>query len=147
MGTFIRIGFDAIEAQVPAKPGLYEIYTQEGVPLKVGIGGNLRRRLLQHRESRQKYLLLRLGGSWSNPADVTSKRSILAKHLYFANPVTGFDLTTEQGRQQFLLKKCYLQFQVTSTREEARELEKVLEAEGRFQFVGRTEKASQSGGA
>lgn len=63
--------------------GLYEIQTQDGRPLKVGISKQLCRRLCQHRASRQKPLRLKPGGHRSNPSDVISKQSVLAKHLYY----------------------------------------------------------------
>ncbi len=137
MSTSAKVGFKDIEIHIPAEPGIYEIYTHDGEPLKVGISLNLRKRLRQHRESKQKYLRLKPGGDWGNPAHVESKRSILAKHLYFAESMKGFDLQTELGRQQFLLGECYILFRVTATKAESRELEKILEAEGRFRFAGR----------
>lgn len=68
-----RIRFSEIETAVPSAPGLYEIVTDEGGLLKVGISGNLRRRFSQHRQSRQSRLKLKEGGDWSNPSDVMSK--------------------------------------------------------------------------
>ncbi len=136
MAKLIRIKFGDIET-VPTAPGFYEIHSNNGVPLKVGIGANLRRRLRQHRESRQKYLKLKPGGCWSNPDHVMSKRSILAKHLYFEEPKKNYDLKTENGRREFLSKECYIFFRVTISRAEARELEKISEREGRFRYMGR----------
>ena len=133
----IRIKFGDIDSTVPTSPGIYEIHTNNDVPLKVGISANLQRRLLQHRESRQKYLNLRLGGTWSNPDHVISKRSILAKHLYFEETRGDYDLKTENGRREFLSKECYILFRVTKSRTDARELEKLLERKGRFRYAGR----------
>ncbi|MFC6340098.1 hypothetical protein [Pseudomonas karstica] len=133
-----RIRFSEIEATVPAAPGLYEIVTDEGGMLKVGISGNLRKRLVQHRQSRQSRLKLKEGGQWSNPSDVMSKQSILAKHLFFRSPVTGFDLKTEAGRQVFLEQRCHVLVTVTLTREEAREMERLKEQSGAYPFVGVT---------
>ncbi|MGB6242802.1 MAG: hypothetical protein WBF69_10025 [Castellaniella sp.] len=137
MQDFARASFVDIEKAIPARPGIYGIYTLDNVPLKVGISVNLRRRLRQHKESKQKYLSLRPNGSWENPADVKSTRSILAKHLYFWT-ADGFNLKCETGRQRYLLDNCYILFKTTESREEAREIEKRLEATGGFQFVGRT---------
>ncbi|EIK94777.1 hypothetical protein PMM47T1_19813 [Pseudomonas sp. M47T1] len=47
------IRFSEIEAAVPTAPGLYEIVTDQGELLKVGISVNLRKRLIQHRQSKQ----------------------------------------------------------------------------------------------
>lgn len=125
MENFQRTSFADIEKEVPASPGIYEIYTLDDMPLKVGISVNLRRRLRQHRQSRQKYLLLRTGGDWSNPADVKSTRSILAKHLYFST-ADGFDLKREAERQRYLIDYCYILFKATDSREAAREFPRVL---------------------
>ena len=141
----IRIEFGDIETIDLTAPGYYEIHTNNDVPLKVGIGANLRRRLMQHRESRQKYLKLKPDGSWSNPGDVISKRSILAKHLYFAEPKKNYDLKTENGRREFLLKECYILFRITISKAEARELEKASEREGRFQYMGRVSARGEQG--
>lgn len=132
-----RIRVSEIELYVPALPGLYEIYKDDGEALKVGIGINLRKRLIQHRRSRQSRLILKAGGDWNNPADVRSAQSILAKHLYFAGCIDGYDLRTEAGRQAFLQGRCYIRFRVTASREEARLLERALEAGGAFPFQGR----------
>lgn len=137
-----KIRFSEIETALPSAPGLYEIVTDEGKLLKVGISGNLRRRLLQHRQSKQSRLKLKEGGEWSNPNDVLSKQSILAKHLYFHPPVTGYDLKTEAGRQAFLEQQCHLLVTVTLTREEAREMERLKEQSGAYQFVGVTKTSS-----
>ena len=137
-----KIRFSEVETAVPSAPGLYEIVTDEGKLLKVGISGNLRRRLIQHRQSKQNRLKLKDGGDWSNPSDVLSKQSILAKHLFFQTPVTGYDLKTEAGRQCFLEQRCHLLITVTLTRHEAREMEKLKEQSGAYQFVGDTKVAS-----
>src|SRR5688572_6584182 len=81
MKAFTRVSFDEIKAKVPTGPGIYKIYTLKDEPLKVGIAGNLQKRLRQHRDSRQKYLQLKPRGTWANRSDVVSKRSILAKHF------------------------------------------------------------------
>jgi hypothetical protein len=137
---YVRITFADVATLVPEKPGLYEIYTLDGIPLKVGISINLRKRLTQHAESKQKYLVCK-NGDWSNANNLTSKRSILAKHLYFYK-ANGYDLTLENDRQRFLKNECCILFLVTANREEARELEREREAGGRFQFVGRAQGAN-----
>jgi hypothetical protein len=135
-GNLSQIRFSEIEQFVPSQPGLYEIYKSDGEALKVGIAVNLRKRLIQHRRSRQSRLLLKSCGCWSNPADVRSRQSILAKHLYFARTIDGYSLETEAGRQAFLEECCYITFIVTTTREEARALERLKEASGAFRFAG-----------
>lgn len=75
--------FSEIETAVQSAPGLYEIVTDEGKLSKVGISGNQRRGLIQHRPSKQSRLKLKDAGDWSNPNDVMSKQSILVKHLFF----------------------------------------------------------------
>lgn len=133
-----RIKFSEIKQKVAAKPGIYEIYTFQGVPLKVGIAKNLKRRLLAHGESKQAYLKKNTEGRVNNPSDLTSKRSILAKHLYFDSSITvEYDLKTEQGRKSFLENNCYIKIEITKTRELAREIEKVRESIGKFRYVGR----------
>ncbi|MGA4069393.1 hypothetical protein ACI2T9_23160 [Ralstonia nicotianae] len=133
-----KIPFNKIEDVVPRdKPGIYEIHTIAGVPLKVGISGNLRKRLLQHRASRQSGLRLKPSGDFSNPSDVKSKASILAKHLYFDRTITAeYDLTNEAGRRSFLQDRCYIIFEVTKDRVEARDIERQREENSSFRYVG-----------
>jgi len=136
MSTKIRFG--EIESLPPAKSGIYEIHTDEGIPLKIGIGKDIRKRLLQHRASKQQRLRLKVRGNRENPNDVESKQSILAKHLYYDRSIaTNYDLTTEEGRQAFLLDKCHIVFEITSTRAYAQELELALEHPKNFRYVGR----------
>ncbi|MDO8962080.1 MAG: hypothetical protein Q7V02_08260 [Methylophilus sp.] len=130
----IKVLFSDVESKVTDAPGLYEIYTNSGVALKVGISSNLRKRLIQHSESKQHYLFCP-SGDWSVPKNVTSKRSILAKHLYFLS-AHGYDLKLESERQRFLKKECYILLRPTKTQAEARELEKVQESTDKFWFVG-----------
>lgn len=138
MHNYEEILFSEIKTKVPQKSGLYEIYTKDHIPLKVGISSNLCKRLSNHYASRQNALKLKVNGNWTNRADVVSKSSILAKHLYFSNEFNAFDLKTEEGRQRFLKENCYIKFFVTPTREDARAIEKKIEAEGKFPFVGKT---------
>jgi hypothetical protein len=129
--------FSEIERDVPAQAGIYEIHTFTGIPLKVGIGGDLRKRLLQHRASKQSALRLKAGGQRCNPSDVRSKESILAKHLYYdTSLVADYDLRSEAGRRMFLKEKCYFIFELTANRAEARELEKLREDRSQFRYVG-----------
>lgn len=133
MSTKVR--FTRISQDIPPSPGIYEILTDDGTSLKVGIGANLRQRLLQHRASLQSCLRLKPGGHWSNPGDVISKRSILAKHLYYDRSLTRrYDLTSEADRRRFLEERCYVEFELTETKEKARELEKIREQQGRFRY-------------
>lgn len=130
-GAFVP--FTNIES-IPEATGAYQIWTEEGVPLKVGVALNLRKRLRQHRTSRQlKYV----GGDPSLPAAWRSKSSILAKHLYFdRSRDTAYDLSTQQGRQRYLDEKCVITYIITSSRNEARLIEMELEITGRFAYCG-----------
>jgi hypothetical protein len=133
----MRINFSEINEKVPASPGFYEIYRNDDLLLKVGIGVNIRSRLLQHRASLQSCLVLKPNGNWLNPNDVVSKKSILAKHLYFDQTITkNYDLTTQDGRRNFLINDCYIIFKETEKIEEARILEQSRENEGNILYVG-----------
>jgi hypothetical protein len=132
-----RITFDQIKATVEPKPGIYEIHTNGGIPLKVGIGGDIQCRLLDHGASRQSGLRLKAGGNRNSPSDVESKKSILAKHLYYDTAIAPkYDLTTESGRRTFLQEQCYIVFEIVETVERAKELEVVREGSGHFRYVG-----------
>lgn len=62
---------------------------------------------------------------------------MLAKHLYYDQSVTiEYDLTTEAGRRSFLLERCYILFEVTKDRMEARDIERQREGIGSFRYVG-----------
>ncbi len=129
------IRFSEIE-NIEEMPGIYEIYTDSGVALKVGIATSLRKRLLQHRASRQSCLKLKPGGQWNNPNDVMSKGSILAKHLYYDGSIAAdYDLCAETGRRAFLYERCYVVFEITRTKTEARELEKDRESDSRYRYL------------
>jgi hypothetical protein len=133
-----KIRFDEINSVVPAKPGIYEIRTDMGTALKVGIADNLLKRLRQHRDSRQSCLRLKPGGKRCNPDDVVSKGSVLAKHLYYDRSITAdYDLESEAGRRRFLVDKCHIVFEVTETKKVARQLEKPRERDGSFRYVNR----------
>lgn len=45
-------------------------------------------------------------------------------------------ITSEAGRRGFLKEQCYLVFEVTTSREEAEEREKIRELDGRSRYVG-----------
>lgn len=136
---FNRISFAEITSEVPKAPGIYEIWTKSEIPLKVGISKDLRKRLKQHAASRDSGLKVEKGldGIPTDPAHITSKGSILAKHLFFDRALAGneYDLTTEAERQKYLQDKCYIRFLVTATRDEARRLEKTLEKSGKFRYA------------
>ena len=102
-----RISFAEIAKEVDEVPGIYEIWTQSEIPLKVGISKNLGKRLEQHAASRDSGLK-GLDSNPEQPAQLTSKGSILAKHLYFDRVLTetkDYDLTTEVGK--YLNKEGY----------------------------------------
>ncbi|MBI4244098.1 MAG: hypothetical protein HY606_08420 [Planctomycetes bacterium] len=136
-----KIKFDEIETKVSEIPGIYEIYTNSGIPLKVGIGKNIKERLLQHRSSRQSALKLKPGGCFDNPNDVKSKKSILAKHLYYDESITDdFDLKSESGRRAFLASVCCIDFKYTGTKADARQLETIRQREVSWRYIGKVEK-------
>lgn len=123
---------------VQCKPGVYEIHTLAGTPLKVGIADDLHARIQQHAESYQSRLVLKPGGHRRYPEDVSSKRSILAKHLYFDGALTAeYDLRKEVGRQTFLADQCQVFIRYTRNRETARKIEIKREQSGIFRYVGR----------
>lgn len=135
MTSFVNLG------SVPECPGLYEIHTNGGRALKVGIAGNLRLRLSNHFRSRQSRLKLVEGGSWRNPDDVRSKQSILAKHLFFDGSITSkYDLKTEEGRRSFLEHECVVRYVCTADRNAARTLEQRRERSRKYRYCGRTER-------
>ncbi len=132
-----RIRFDEIKTVAPSESGIYEIHMNSGIALKIGIGVNLKKRLLNHYCSYQSCLRLKYQGNWNQPNDVKSKGSILAKHLYYDHSLAPeYDLTTQQGRRTFLSDQCYIIFETTLTREEARKLELSREKPSAFRYVG-----------
>jgi len=136
--VLLTIRFSEIEARIaPGQPGLYEIRTLSGEKLKVGMAKDLRDRLVAHRASRQSGLRLKPGGDWSRPDDVDSKKSILAKHLYYDEAIApDYDLKTEAGRRAFLSEACIILVEPTNSRQRARDLEKKREDRGGFRYFG-----------
>jgi hypothetical protein len=57
------------------------------------------------------------------------------QHLFF-DQHKNYDLKTEVGRQQ-LQTECYVRFLPTRTRAEARDMEREMERDGRWRYVGR----------
>lgn len=133
-GRWLRFGRAVSIA--PNRPGIYEIQIGR-IKLKVGIAGNLRRRLRQHACSRQQYLVSEDPEPWLDPSQVRSRASILAKHLYFDRSIApGFDLRAEEGRRTFLAQNCKVRFEETMTREQARIRERELEASNAYRYFG-----------
>ncbi len=133
----MKVRFADIDVRVPKAPGVYEVHTDAGVPLKIGIAVNLLTRLKSHRASRESGLRWREGSDRTNPDDVVSKSSILAKLLYFDTALTAtFDLKTELSRRRFLAERCYL-LVTPMTLEEALRVENEGERSDRFRYVGR----------
>jgi hypothetical protein len=106
-------------SDVPQKRGLYQIYRNDGTPLKVGISDNLRRRLMtNHRVS-------------------NTDNSMLAVHMKLDASLTpDYDFAKRTHRQQFLKKECYILWEVIEDKEELRRREKELEATGSFRYTG-----------
>jgi hypothetical protein len=134
----MNIRFSEIDTEVPNQPGIYEIHTDTGVALKVGIASNLRKRLRQHRASLQSCLPLKKpDGDRSDPNQVQSKRSILAKHLYYDTSIApGIDLRLQLERRLFLEQKCHIVFTVAETIAQAREWERQREGSGVYRYTG-----------
>lgn len=128
--------FEEAVTAAPRSPGFYEIKTDREL-LKIGIATDLRRRLRQHARSKQSRLKSRLPEPWVEPSQVTSKGSILAKHLYFDHSLTrGYNLRIEKERLAFLREQCWVCFTPTRTREAARQFEMKAEASGSYRYVG-----------
>src|SRR5262245_6793387 len=115
--------------QLRRKPGLYEVLRGR-IRLKVGISGDLGKRLTQHAKSLQRKLKSVHPEPWVDPSHVRSNGSILAKHLYFDKTIAfrDYDLRTEAGRRAFLECECRVRFVTTRDRQDARKLERALEA-------------------
>lgn len=131
-----RVAFAAV-AQVDARPGVYEIHTKNGMPLKVGISINIQERLTQHAHSYQSCLRLKPRGNWRNPRDVRSNGSILAKHLYFDRSLSAkYDFRFEHDRRHFLNNECDLFIRFTRGIVSAKRIEEEREQSGIFRYVG-----------
>jgi hypothetical protein len=131
--------FSEIKRFIPRHvTGVYEIHTVRGVALKVGISTNLRRRLRHHGQSLQSGLTFKAAHSAQHPREVTSHRSILAKHLYFDRSIAPrYNLRSETGRQKFLEKNCRVRIKLTSSEAAARRIETRQERSERFRYRGR----------
>jgi hypothetical protein len=132
--------FSEIDRRVKHQPGLYEIWTRSGRRLKIGIAADLLDRLRKHRASRDSGLRCSLGSlaSVTDPKQITSKSSILAKHLFFdAKITTRYDLRCEADRRQFLESECRLTVEYFPTRSAARTEELRREAATPFRYQGR----------
>jgi len=138
--TFVGLRFSDISERFPKKPrapGIYEIHTLSGLALKVGISGDIRERLIRHGQSKQSGLKFKVGASADEPCDVESKRSILAKHLYFDRSIDPrYDLRSQLGRQRFLEEQCRITVEITASREVARGLEEGRERRGSYRYCG-----------
>lgn len=106
-------------SDVPEKPGLYQIYRNDGTPLKVGISDNLRRRLM------------------SNHRISNIDNSILACHMRLDETLAPeYNFAKRAKRQEFLENECYILWEVIEDKEELRRREKKLEATGKFRYTG-----------
>src|SRR5688572_17747237 len=123
------IRFGDVATDVGRVIGYYEIHTVTGIALKAGIADDLRKRLSQHGQSLQRCLKGKNGSKdWAAPSEVESKRSILAKHLYFdASIAPSYDLRSEDGRRAFLKKECRIFVRAMLSRTAAREYERLQE--------------------
>ena len=133
--TARKVGFSDVPQEIPAAPGIYEIWTHSGMRLKVGISFNLKNRLSDHKASRDSGLKFSADCDTNDPkpGDVRSRKSVLAKHLYFDKTLTtDGDLTTEQKRRDFLLNSCYITFKEMPSRADARRIEKEIENQARY---------------
>ncbi len=74
---------------------------------------------------------------WVNPSEVRSKRSILAKHLYFDSSIAPrYNLRCEADRQKFLEQDCRIPVN-PMRRAAAREYERERERTACIRYVGR----------
>ncbi len=116
-GKGTKILLDKIPPNLLRAPGVYEIWMKQPNPdtpllLKVGRSRDLSRRLRDHRASGGLYGPNGLRNDQIprnvQPTDVRSKKSILAKHLFFDRQLarSQYDLATQSGRQHFLEECC-----------------------------------------
>lgn len=143
-----HISFEKIKELIPKSPGIYEIWTNSGIGLKVGISEDIQKRLKAHAASRKSGLKQKPNTDSKNlkPSDLVSKKSVLAKHLYFDKSIVSqiacrkdYDLTIEEGRRAFLSDCCYITFELTASKAEARSKEILREKTGEFLYVGEVE--------
>lgn len=74
----------------------------------------------------------------TEPGDVRSTKSILARHLFFDTEIApDLDLTTEEGRRRFLITRCSIRYRCTPSRAAANAIERKLEATGRYRYQRR----------
>ena len=123
--------------EVPTCAGLYEVFTNRGTALKVGIAKNLRNRLKAHAASRQSALKVKKGRNRRTPSGVVSKSSVLAKHLYYDSSISNeFDLKTEKGRRRFLRERCFIVLRRMGI-SDAKTKEKEWETKYLYRYVGK----------
>jgi excinuclease UvrABC nuclease subunit len=137
----MALRFSEVSSRVKDAPGLYEIHTTSGRPLKVGIGRRLKRRLKQHAASRQSCLRPLPSQAIEqvrHPTELRSKGSILAKHLFFDGGITtAYNLRTEAGRRAFLQNRCRIRVTYCASVEEALALERRLASRIAYRYCGR----------
>jgi len=129
--------FSARIDNVIEKPGIYDIRVIDGPWLKVGISINLQSRIKDHFASRQSGLVPKPGRNRANPRNVISKKSVLAKHLYYDSRIApDYDLRTEYGRRTFLANECEFRVQTITDSKALKLLEKKREETGKYRYVG-----------
>lgn len=133
----------SLKDNVADSPGLYEIFLIDGTKLKVGISENVRRRLLDHAKSYQSGLKLKsefesFSLDEAAPFMIDSKKSILAKHLFFDREFAekfNVDLKSQTGRREFLAKYCLVQVWPFNSKIDARRLEERKEKAGGYRYA------------
>lgn len=134
---------DIPKAALQERAGVYEVRFGR-ISLKVGIAGNLWKRLNQHRKSRG--LKGPLSKPWKDPSQVRSKSSILAKHLYFDSALAPqTNLRDEATRQKFISTRCKVRWQIHPSRKSAREKEIELELKRQYRYQGRVRRRTGAG--
>jgi hypothetical protein len=106
-------------SSVPAKPGLYKIYRNDGMPLKVGISENLRRRLM------------------SNHRLSNTHNSTLACHMELDESLApNYNFAQRSERRKFLENECYILWEVIEDKKTLKQREQELEKAGKFRYTG-----------
>ena len=90
----MRIRFPEIDTHVPKASGVYEIHTDEGVPLKVGVAIDLLKRLKSHRASRDSGLRWKKGSDGRIWLRVPERRAIAPTSKMSSTAVTEAKQTT-----------------------------------------------------